>query len=161
MRMISKRLAAVDDMGNAGGECALIAREVDRQPSDFLGGTEPPHRLAAHEHLAAAWACGGGRVAHRRRFDPAGPSAPAAHPGGDGLVGDALTFERRETFLVDIGCKDSGTLARKGDCRGAADAGRSGGDEGAFALEAVWHVFSRDLSVSYAGLTRVSIALEE
>src|SRR5438105_2137522 len=75
-------------------------------------------------------------------------------------VGDALTFERRETFLVDIGCKDSGTLARKGDCRGAADAGRSGGDEGAFALEAVWHVFSRDLSVSYAGLTRVSIALE-
>src|SRR5438270_6003091 len=62
--MTLKRVAAVDDMGNAGGECALIAREIDRQQSDFLGGAEPSHRLATHEHLAAAGACGGGAVEH-------------------------------------------------------------------------------------------------
>ena len=52
-------------------------------------------------------------------------------------VCDALAFERRESFLVDVGCKDSGALPRKSDCGGAADAGGGGGHKCAFALEAV------------------------
>jgi hypothetical protein len=49
----------------------------------------------------------------------------------------AFLGERCETLLIDIGGKNRGALARKGDCRGASDARRAGGHERAFALEAV------------------------
>jgi hypothetical protein len=56
-----------------------------------------------------------------------------------GHLGDAFVLQRGEAFLVDVGRKYRCALARKGDRTGAADAGGSGGDKGALALEAVGH----------------------
>src|SRR6266853_1909627 len=67
-----KRPAAIDDMRDAGGERAFVAGEIDRERCDFLRRAEPPHRLAADEHLAPSGARGGGAVQHRRRLDGAG-----------------------------------------------------------------------------------------
>src|SRR3954463_12284617 len=44
---ILQRPAAVDDVGDAGGERAFVAGEIDRERADFVGRAEPAHRLAA------------------------------------------------------------------------------------------------------------------
>jgi hypothetical protein len=41
----------------------------------------------------------------------------------------AVVLERREPFLVDVGCKHAGAFARKGDGAGAADSRRACGHE--------------------------------
>src|SRR5437870_2974889 len=66
---VSQRPAAVDDVGDAGGEGALVARKVDCERADLFRGAEPAHRLAADEHFAAARAGRGGAVQHRWRLD--------------------------------------------------------------------------------------------
>src|SRR4051794_13389116 len=79
----SKRPAAVDDVGDAGGEGALVAGKVHRERADLVRGAEPSHRLPADEHFAALRSGGGGAVQHRRRLDGAGADAIAADAPGD------------------------------------------------------------------------------
>src|SRR6266581_4037699 len=78
-----KRPAAVDDVGDAGRECALVAGEVDRERGDFIGGAEPSHRLPAHEHFAAPGASGLGAIQHRGRLDGPGADANTSDATGD------------------------------------------------------------------------------
>src|SRR5436190_7094063 len=87
-RRASKRPAAIDDMGDAGSERALVAGEVDGKGSYFLSRAEPSHRLAAHEHLAPLRTGRGGAVQHRGGFDGARADTVAANAicyeiGGD------------------------------------------------------------------------------
>jgi hypothetical protein len=50
---------------------------------------------------------------------------------------DALALQRGQALLVDIGRKNRGSLARKGERRCPPDSRRARGHECAFALEAV------------------------
>src|ERR1700739_2040576 len=50
-RSASKQRAPADEEVDAGGECALVAREIDRHIGDFLRGAEPAHLLASDEFL--------------------------------------------------------------------------------------------------------------
>src|SRR5436190_22838568 len=68
-RPASKRPAAIDDMGDAGSERALVAGEVDGEGCNFFGRAEPSHRLAADEHFAPLRTSRGGAVQHRWGFD--------------------------------------------------------------------------------------------
>ena len=52
-------------------------------------------------------------------------------------LGNAFLGEQRQFLFVDVGGKDGGAFARKGQRAGAADAHCGGGDECAFALQAV------------------------
>src|SRR2546421_6343235 len=63
-----KRPAAVDDVGDAGRECALVAGEVDRERGDFIGGCETCPRVAAPEHFAAPRGLGPGADYHPERL---------------------------------------------------------------------------------------------
>src|SRR3954447_10803341 len=83
-RPASKRPAAVDDMGDAGSERALVAGEVDGKGSYFLRRAEPSHRLAAHEHFAPLRTRRGGAVKHRRGLDG---------PWTDTVAANALCYE--------------------------------------------------------------------
>src|SRR5437764_15461287 len=77
-RPASKRPAAIDDMGDAGSERALVAGEVDGKGCYFLSRAEPSHRLAADEHFAPLRTRGGGAVPHRRAFNGARAAAMSA-----------------------------------------------------------------------------------
>src|SRR5215212_11590072 len=75
--LCSKRPAAVDYMGDACRERALVAGEVNRKRCDFLWRAKASHWLPAHEHLAALWARGGGADQHRGGFESAGADTVA------------------------------------------------------------------------------------
>src|SRR5579863_3034050 len=83
-----KRPTAVDNMRNAGGECAFIAGEIKREQGDFLRGAEPAHRLARNEHFEPTGASGGGAIEHRWRLDGAGAYAVTTYALGDEIGGD-------------------------------------------------------------------------
>ena len=53
LAVLLKCPAAVDDMRDAGRECALVAGEIDGKRCDLFRRAEPAHRLARDEHLAA------------------------------------------------------------------------------------------------------------
>src|SRR3954451_20996152 len=102
--VVSQRPAAVDDVGDAGGEGALVAGKVYRERADLFRRAEPAHWLAADEHFAPAGTCRGGAVQHRGRLDGAGADRVAADAFGDEVGGDCAG-QRRDRGLgraVDV-----------------------------------------------------------
>ena len=72
-------------------------------------------------------------------------------------LGDAFLGEGGDAAFVDVGGDHRGAFARKGDGAGAADAGGRGGDESAFALQAIRHSSSPGVRLEF----RVVIARSE
>src|SRR5947207_15686703 len=68
-RPASKRPAAIDDMGDAGSERALVACEVDGEGCNFFGRAEPSHRLAADVHFTPLRTSRVSAVHHRWDLD--------------------------------------------------------------------------------------------
>ena len=90
--------AAVDDDGDAGGERALVAGEIDRERCDFLRGAEPAHRLAA-------------RRTSRGRCGPA--AAARSSIEGVSMVPGQMQLQRMPLVM-----KSSGDRARQRRDRG-------------------------------------------
>src|SRR5205823_5016514 len=103
-RPASKRPAAIDDMGDAGSERALVAGEVDGKGSYFLSRAEPSHRLAADEHFAPLRTSRGGAVQHRWGFNGARADTVAANALCYEIDGDRASQRRDRGFgcAVDV-----------------------------------------------------------
>src|SRR5688500_16868326 len=121
---ISKRKSAVRRDGDAGGKIAFVARQVDGDGSHLLGGAEPAHRLARHEHLVRLL-----DAAHllAERLDALFQRGRQHGAGADGVAADAAPDE---VGGDRFGEPDHRRLGRSIDVtvRDAADRGRARGD---------------------------------
>src|SRR5258708_1921714 len=83
---------AVDDMQSPGSEARLVAREIDDEMRDLLGGAQPSHRLAVDEGLAHGLgaALRLDAVVERGRLNGAGRDRVAAYALLDVVGGDRL-----------------------------------------------------------------------
>src|SRR5262245_19046652 len=88
----SEAETAVDDVNSTGGEAGFVAREMQGQRRDLLGGAEAPHGLARDEGLARVLDIAEGRdaIVQRGGLDGAGADRVAADALLDEVCRDRL-----------------------------------------------------------------------